>query len=91
MSHDVYWTPQAESELAEIVSGAADVEMIVRTAYRIDAILGNCAAQAGESRVRDERTVYDRPLTVYFRVDEGRLRVTVLRVHFVDFVDDQLL
>jgi plasmid stabilization system protein ParE len=73
----VEWVPRAEKRLAEIWTNASDRALVAAAADEIDAALAGNPSSIGESRDRNTRIVFAKPLAVLFDVDEANRRVRV--------------
>jgi hypothetical protein len=80
MRYQVHWVSEAEEELASIWVRAEDRDLITRTAFSIDRMLGNNPENAGESRSGDRRVLLIPPLGVTFSVSPQDRVVLVLNV-----------
>ena len=80
MNYTVTWQPFALNRLAELWMAAADRNAVAEASDRIDAVLADNPLTAGEGRDGNERILFDRPLAVGFRVDQGNRTVAVFTV-----------
>ena len=78
----VEWTEEALNELAAIWTAAesTDRAAITAAANAVDAQLQRDPLHAGESRVRDERILFEAPLGVTFSVQNDSSSALVLHV-----------
>jgi plasmid stabilization system protein ParE len=65
---DVRWSDRAEQELAAAWISAADRDAVNRASDRIDFLLSRDPLVQGESRSGNARLMYQRPLSVLYRV-----------------------
>jgi hypothetical protein len=80
MNFTVDWLPAAEQELASIWMGASNRKAVTRAAYVIDQRLGTDPENEGESRPKNRRILFCKPLGVLFRVLIDEKLVEVLHV-----------
>jgi plasmid stabilization system protein ParE len=80
MRFTVIWRPDALDELANAWTEAANRNAVTEASERIDQLLTNDPMDAGESRFGKNRIVFEPPLAVIFRVNEGDRMVFVLSV-----------
>jgi plasmid stabilization system protein ParE len=79
----VFWSPRANGEMADIWVNASNRNAITAAVDSIDRALRDEPGTQGESREDDERVLFVSPLTVDFRVSEDDRRVEVLSVRQV--------
>jgi hypothetical protein len=84
MNYTVDWVPRAEQELAALWMDAQSRDAVTRASHRIDQLLRHDPEQAGESRPRGRRILFELPLGVVFRVYPDRRLVRVLHVWRID-------
>jgi hypothetical protein len=65
---DVRWSDRADEELAAAWLAAADRDAVNRAADQVDELLAHDPAGQGESRSGNIRLLYERPLSVLYRV-----------------------
>jgi plasmid stabilization system protein ParE len=80
MNWTVVWLPRAENRLAELWTNAMDRNAVRDAADRIDQLLEHDPMNQGESRGGRLRILFERPLAVYFAVDQQSRVVSVTRV-----------
>lgn len=83
MNFTVIWLPQAERELAVIWMAATDRNAVSEASNRIDQMLERNPLGVGESRDEGFRVLIERPLGVYYSVDEDQQLVQVGNVWMV--------
>lgn len=81
MNYTVFWTPEAEDELADAWLAAADPTAVTDASHRIDKQLARNPFACGFARNASvNRTVVDRPLGVDYEIIEDDKKV---RIHGV--------
>ena len=80
MRYTVVWSPDAERELTDIWTGAADRKSIADAANILDRELAHAPTNLGESRPSDSRIAHYLPLGIRFAVLEEDRLVRVLAV-----------
>jgi hypothetical protein len=80
MNFTVEWLPDAEQELATIWTGASNRKAVTQAAYVIDQRLASNPENEGESRPKNRRILFCKPLGVLFRVLIDEKLVQVLHV-----------
>lgn len=80
MNYKVQWMPTAVDQLGLLLADPAIQSAILRSVYRVDALLEYFPDLVGESREGDERVILDPPLTLYYRIDSNAKVVEVLRL-----------
>jgi hypothetical protein len=61
MNYEDFWTPAAETELADLWLAAPDRVAMTEAAERVEQLLGRFAPTVGESRPPGERILIERP------------------------------
>jgi plasmid stabilization system protein ParE len=84
MKYRVFWTPDAERELDEILAASADFIVLGSAAKELDRLLANNPYDVGESRDRGTRVGFVRPLAVQFEVLDDVATVIVFGVWRTD-------
>jgi hypothetical protein len=77
MTFAVVWSANAERDFA-ILAHADDPAAVREAAARVDYMLRRWARDLGESRAEGYRLWYEDVLGVFYRIDEGAMRVEVL-------------
>jgi hypothetical protein len=80
MNWTVLWLPRAENRLAELWTNATDRNAVREAADEIDRLLQHDPLNQGESRGGQLRFLFERPLAVYFTVDQSHQVVRGTRV-----------
>jgi hypothetical protein len=80
MSHRVFWSPNAERRLEEMLVSAADADQLASVAKQIDQRLVENTSAFGESRYDNVRVAFVRPLGVQFEVLEDVRTVIVFDI-----------
>ena len=81
MTYAVFWTPEAEDELADAWLAAADRAAVTDASHRIDQQLASNPFACGFARNASvNRTVVDRPLAADYEIIEDDKKVRVLGV-----------
>jgi len=80
MPYRVFWSPEAEQFLENLIDNAAEPTTLVEAARKIDRYLITDPYQFGESRYEQVRIGFERPLAVQFEVLEGVRTVIVFHV-----------
>ncbi len=78
MTYSVVWSVFALQELTRVEQAATDPSAVRAAASRIDSALRRTPRDMGESRSPGFRVWYEDVLGVYYRIDEGALRVEIL-------------
>jgi hypothetical protein len=84
MSYRVFWTPDAERWLEEILRDCEDPVVIASAAREIDRSLVENAVGVGESRYENVRIAFERPLAVQFEIFSDVATVIVFDVWRTD-------
>ena len=80
MRYQVFWTEDAEAELARIWAAAADRHAVAQAADGLDHELAEAPSEMGESRAAHRRIAHWLPLGISFEVREADRQVSVLAV-----------
>jgi plasmid stabilization system protein ParE len=80
MKYTVLWKPDAERRLATIWLQTGDRRAVRSAADEIDHLLATDPVARGESRDEGRRVLIQLPLGVFFRVNQGDRKVSVLAV-----------
>lgn len=80
MNFKVLWQPLAQEWLATLLADPAVQGAVLRSVFRIEALLEYFPDQVGESREALDRVLIDRPLTVYYEIDHQEKVVRVFRL-----------
>ena len=80
MTFTVTWLPSAEQELASIWMAASNRDAVTQAAYVVDQRLKTDPENEGESRTKDRRILFCKPLGVLYRVLGDEQVVQVLHV-----------
>jgi hypothetical protein len=83
MRFTVTYKPSAEQELADLWLNASHRQAVTDAANRIDAILKSDPIAQGESRDRQSRILFERPLAVHFDIHHEDRVVEVLKVWWI--------
>jgi plasmid stabilization system protein ParE len=83
MTYTVTYKPSAENELTELWIQAADRQAVADAANRIDGLLGVSPHIQGESRERDTRILFERPVAVQFEIHDQDRVVEVLKIWWI--------
>ncbi|HEY2414217.1 MAG TPA: type II toxin-antitoxin system RelE/ParE family toxin [Pirellulaceae bacterium] len=84
MKYRVFWTPDAERELDEILEASADFIVVGTAAKELDRQLISNPYDVGESRDRGTRVGFVRPLAVQYEVMDDVATVIVFGVWRTD-------
>jgi plasmid stabilization system protein ParE len=80
MKYRVFWTPDAENDLATLWIDAANRDEVSRVADQIDRLLHEDAHLQGESRDENSRVLFALPFVVEFAVVESAQDVYVVGI-----------
>lgn len=80
MTYVVYWTNEADDQLADLWLKASDRADVTAASHRIEAALSRDPFGVGESREADDRIAFDPPLVVYYQVKRADNVVWVISV-----------
>ena len=80
MSFTVIWRPDSLNQLAELWAESLDRDGLTAASHRIDVALQSDPLGVGESRMENDRILFEPPLAVWYRVDEPSRMVFVLSV-----------
>jgi len=80
MRHHVFWIPEADVKLQDLIVQADDSQEVIRVASEIDRWLSRDPHKFGESRYENVRIGFIRPLAVQFEILEDDPTVIVLDV-----------
>jgi mRNA-degrading endonuclease RelE of RelBE toxin-antitoxin system len=80
MTFRVFWFPQADEELQQLLADPSDRTVISAAVERIDRSLAKHPTQFGESRGEDTYIAFERPLGVLYEVDRHNDTVVVVAV-----------
>ena len=84
MRYTVYWTPDAEQELAALWLASEDRESVTSAAQTIDQALATNPEVQGESREENVRIMFAPPLVVEFETIRADRHAYVLAVWSLD-------
>ncbi len=82
MKFTVVWKPAAELELAQAWEASQDRRAVSAAANVIDQQLARLPGHSGESREGDDRIIFERPLSVTYRVSVADRLVVVLYLRY---------
>lgn len=80
MPYRVFWSPEAERFLEQLLTKAAEPESLVAAARKVDRYLITDPQRFGESRYDNVRIGFEQPLAVQFEVLEDVRTVIVFHV-----------
>jgi hypothetical protein len=84
MNYTVFWTPDAEQELAAAWLAASDRDAVALMAHRLEQRLRADPRAVGDARRSSvERVVYAAPLSLSFMIIVDDLKVFVTAVHLI--------
>ena len=83
MNYAVIWTKRAIDQLAQAWIDTSDRPAVQRASNRIDAMLAMQPWAHGESRLGNDRLLFEPPLAVYFRIDDADRKVFVISVKLI--------
>jgi hypothetical protein len=81
----VYWQSEADRALLAMLFRAADKQQMLRAGRTIENKLRRDPHNAGEGREAGERILFERPLCVFFTIDDDQRKVLIERVKWVGF------
>jgi hypothetical protein len=84
MAYRVFWTPNAEQKLSNILGRSRDASIVAAAAREFDSRLITAPTKVGESRIETLRIGFERPLGFDFDVLEDVKTVIVLNVWRTD-------
>ncbi len=85
MNCTVSWQPEADRALLGMLFRAADKQQMLRAGRTIENKLRRDPHNAGEGREAGERILFERPLCVFFAIDDDEGKVFIERVKWVGF------
>lgn len=85
MNYTVHWQPEADRALLVQLLRAADKQQILRAGRTVENRLRIDPHTAGEEREPGERILFERPLCVFFAIDDDERKVFIERVKWVGF------
>lgn len=80
MAYRVFWTPNAEQKLSNILGRSRDASTVAPAAREIDRRLVAAPTKVGESRIESLRIGFERPLGFDFDILEDVKTVIVLNI-----------
>jgi hypothetical protein len=78
MTFSVVWSGTAVRDFNAVLANADDPAVVQAAAARVDYLLRRMPRDLGESRAPGFRLWYEDVLGVFYRIEEGALRVEVL-------------
>jgi hypothetical protein len=85
MNYTVGWTQRARIEMLAQLLRAADKQQTLRAGRTVENLLKRDPHNAGEGRDAGERILFERPVCVFFVIDEDTRTVLIERVKWVGF------
>ena len=85
MNYTVYWLADADRALLAMLFRAADKQQMLRAGRTVENLLKRDPHSAGEERGPGERILFERPLCVFFAIDDDERKVFIEQVKWVGF------
>ena len=85
MNYTVTWLPEADRTLLVQLLRAADKQQLLRAGRTVENKLRRDPHSAGEEREPGERILFERPLCVFFTIDDDDRTVLIEQVKWVGF------
>ena len=85
MNYTVAWTQRARTDMLAQLLRAADKQQMLRAGRTVENQLRRDPHDAGEDRGPGERILFERPLCVFFTIDDDDRTVLIEQVKWVGF------
>jgi len=80
MTHHVFWFPEADRRLLEILTASEEPSQLAEVVKKLDSWLSQYPSEIGESRYENERIAFNSPLAILYEILENPPTVVVLDV-----------
>ena len=84
MSFHVFWIPQADQQLQDLLQTAEDAGSLLKSVKEINKALSTFPKIFGESRTEDVRVAFVHPLALLFQIVAESDNVIVLAIWRID-------